>query len=347
MKKKYSVAIVGFGKLGILYSSLSKIHPDTNLKYIIEPNFFLRFFLKKRLNNVKVFKNIDQLIKYDSSVDIAFITTPNYSHFDISNKLAKAKIGIFVEKPLALNLKEVSKLGHIIKKNNIKLQVGYMFRYCKTYQRVKELILNKELGKIENFSCSMFSSQVFKKTNNWRFKKDKSGGGVLITQNTHLIDLLVWFFGMPKSILSFTNKIYSEQVEDEVSAKFYYNDYYGEMETSWSKKGYRNLTTKININFEFGSIEVNEDELKINPNSKADWTKKNKLNKVESFKPNFYDLAGDYYSNQFDDFIKFFKSQNTNNTNNILDSTKIHYIIDNIYLSSANKKEIKLYENFS
>ena len=343
LKKKFTSAIIGFGKLGILYTCLINVHKLTNLKYIVEPNMVLRFFLKRKLNNVEVLKNISDL--KNRNIDIVFITTPNHTHYNISKFfLENTKANLFIEKPITISLKETLKLNQTSKLNKVKIQVGYMFRYCHTYIKTKNIIENKELGDIKSFKFSMFSSQVFKETNNWRFSKEKAGGGVLITQNSHLIDLMIWFFGMPNKISSKTRKIFSKNVEDEVNANFEYKNFKGCLETSWSKKGYRNLTTNLEICFEKGIIRVNEDQLEIQSNSDANLIKR--INKVNSFNPNFFDLAGDYYSSQFSNFIEAIE-KNTKNINNIEDSLKIHYIIESIYNSSETNEKITLNENFS
>jgi predicted dehydrogenase len=341
--KKYNTAIVGFGKLGILYTCLSNVHDSTELKYIVEPNFILRFFLKKKLKNVEILKDIQDL--KNKKIDIVFITTPNYSHFNIAKFfLENSKTNLFIEKPLTISLDESIELNKINKLYKTKIQVGYMFRYCKTYIKTKDIIDKKELGEIKSFSCSMFSSQVFKETKNWRFQKDKAGGGVLITQNSHLIDLMMWFFGMPESIYANTTKIFSNNVEDEVSANFEYKNFSGNLETSWSKKGYRNLTTNIEIHFEKGFIKVNEDQLEVQSDLHEELNCK--INKVNTFNPIFFDLAGDYYSSQFSNFIETINND-IENFNNVNDSLKIHYIIEKIYNSSKKNKKVVLNENFS
>lgn len=114
MKKNYITAIIGFGKLGILYSCLSNIYQSTNLKYIVEPNFILRIFLKKRLKNVNVLKDIKDL--KNKNIDIVFVTTPNFTHFEIAKFLIKnTDANLFIEKPLAISLCEIKKLDELSK----------------------------------------------------------------------------------------------------------------------------------------------------------------------------------------------------------------------------------------
>lgn len=149
---------------------------------------------------------------------------------------------------------------------------------------------------------------------------------------------------MPKNISAQTRKIFSKNVEDEVKANFEYKNFNGCLETSWSKKGYRNLTTNLEICFEKGIVRANEDQLEIQSINNENLNKK--INKVNSFNPNFFDLAGDYYSSQFSNFIEAIE-KNTKNFNSIEDSLKIHYIIESIYNSSESNQKITLNENFS
>ena len=344
MNKILNVCIVGFGKLGILHSSLINVHHMVKLKAIVEPNYLIRFFLKKRLKNVNHYKNIDDILSSNEKIDFFIITTPNFTHHSLCKKILENNKSFFIEKPLCLNFNQAKQILHKERETKTYNQVGYMYRYCQTYKLVKKIIKKKLLGNIKNFKAEMYSSQVLKTVKkNWRYDKKLSGGGVLTTQNSHLIDLLYWFFGKPKSIIASTKYIYSKNVEDEVFCKFGYNDFKGNLETSWSRPGYRNLTTKLKIFFEKGNLLVDEDSLLINSKIKKGFLKKgkNNFNKAKLYEPCFYDLGGNYYSHQIEDYIKSFKDRKINN-NSILDSYKVHKIIDTIYESAQYKNLIKI-----
>lgn len=344
MSRVLNVCIVGFGKLGILHSSLVNVHQMVKLKAIVEPSYLIRFFLKKRLKNINYYKNIEKVLSSNEKIDFFIITTPNFTHHSLCNKILENNKSFFVEKPLCLNSYQAKNILDNERETKTYNQVGYMYRYCQTYKLVKKIIKKKLLGNIKNFKAEMYSSQVLKTVKrNWRYDKKLSGGGVLTTQNSHLVDLLNWFFGKPKSITALTKYIYSKNVEDEVFCKLEYDAYKGNLETSWSRPGYRNLTTKLKIFFEKGNLVVDEDSLLINSKINKSFLKKGKnyFNKAKLYEPCFYDLGGNYYSHQLEDYIKSFKSKKIKN-NSILDSYKVHYVIDKIYESAQFKKSIKI-----
>jgi len=92
--------------------------------------------------------------------------------------------------------------------------VGYMMRYAETYLKAKSILTSGVLGKVITFGATIYVSQLFRTGKGWRYDKSQSGGGVVIGQATHLIDLLQWFFGPVQSVSARTRGWYSKDVED-------------------------------------------------------------------------------------------------------------------------------------
>ena len=92
-----------------------------------------------------------------------------------------------------------------------------MYDFFETFQKAFDLVINRKiLGEIIYSKNEMYVSQILRepKKTNWRFEKKKSGGGVLITQTSHLIYMILKFFGEYEKLSGFCKNIYSKENED-------------------------------------------------------------------------------------------------------------------------------------
>ena len=213
--KSFKTVIVGFGKLGLLHLSQFSAHPDVEVIGICENEKTMNKILNKNFKDLKIFHNYKDLINLN--LDFITICTPTGSHFEIIKFFLEHKIPIFSEKPLAANYKEARDLKNLSNQYKTLLFVGYMYEFYETFQKAYELVNTKKiLGEIIYSKGEMYVSQVLKKPNksNWRFIKKKSGGGVLITQTSHLIYIMQKFFGEYESCYGFCKSIYSDENED-------------------------------------------------------------------------------------------------------------------------------------
>ena len=117
----------------------------------------------------------------EEQADLIIISAPDKLHYDILVEAAKySPKMVFCEKPMCLNLDQVKKVNSIYNKKGIFLQVNYSRRFLPEYQKIKNDLKNKILGKIQ--LIQMFYSKG------------------LIHNGSHAIDLTLWFFGYPKQI---------------------------------------------------------------------------------------------------------------------------------------------------
>jgi len=197
------------------------------------------------------FDNYDEFLKSD--VDAIYIASKNCDHYEQAIKAAQAGKHIFCEKPLALNSKQAEEMVIAAEKNNVLFAVNYVHNFHPLTIKAKELINTLKLGKIVSVQANF--NIDFPPDNNFRFVKEKSGGGALRDLGTHTLNLLRYFGGEISDIEGFIdNIVYQSEVEDFASAivKFQ-NGGYGYFNVSYNTKKAFN---RLEIICHRGSIEI-------------------------------------------------------------------------------------------
>ena len=153
--------------------------------------------------------------------NLVFVTLPNYLVSKVTRLCLKNKIHVFCEKPPGKN---VSDIQSVINQENlskkIKLKYGFNHRYHGSIKKAKKIIDSKNLGKILNIRGVYGKSKIvtFGK-NEWRSSRKKAGGGILLDQGIHMLDLIYFFAGKFNEFKSFvSNKFWKYNVEDSAFA---------------------------------------------------------------------------------------------------------------------------------
>lgn len=126
--------------------------------------------------------------------DALIICTPPFAHGDIEEAACEAKIPFFVEKPVAGNMEIANRVLKAVEKSGIATQVGYMFRFSKPILKVKEMLQKHPLAMVQ----AHYYMPGLPPRDWWR--KMELGGGQLIEQATHMIDLARFLAGEAKSV---------------------------------------------------------------------------------------------------------------------------------------------------
>jgi len=252
---KLNAGIIGMGKMGLLHAGILNSLPNVKVNAIADTEKFVINFFKKNTDSIEVYTDYKKMIE-DSKLDLVYITTPVASHIPIASFCASKKINFFVEKPLGRNAEECSTLCKIVKQNNVLSMVGFYLRYKETFKKAKSILDSGILGKTKNIKSSVYQTQFLTNTSGWRFKKEISGGGVLIDLGSHLIDLLLWFFGKPKTVEASTKSKNSQEIEHTASGKIQFEDGLEcFFDSSWERDGYRLQETTLEIEGEYGKNE--------------------------------------------------------------------------------------------
>ena len=168
------------------------------------------------LKKCLVYASLEKCILEKPSAAIIANNTSN--HIDISLKLAKEGIDLFIEKPLSNNIKNITQLSKIVKSKKLLTMMGCNLRFHPCIKKIKQLIDKKTIGEI--LSVQVESGSYLP---NWHpnenYQKSYAarndlGGGVILTC-IHEIDYLYWFFGMPYSIISQSGKYSNLKIDVE------------------------------------------------------------------------------------------------------------------------------------
>jgi myo-inositol 2-dehydrogenase/D-chiro-inositol 1-dehydrogenase/scyllo-inositol 2-dehydrogenase (NAD+) len=151
----------------------------------------------------KTYCDYKDLLK-NPEIDAVIIALPTHLHLQCANEAAEAKKHIFMEKPIARDLREAKEIVSIVKKNSVKLMMGYPLRFDTEFRNLKQKIRQGTLGEVEIAYAAYVSSGPFfhraegyapTPVPEWWFDKNLTGGGVLMDLGSHIINLLRWYFG--------------------------------------------------------------------------------------------------------------------------------------------------------
>lgn len=148
-------------------------------------------------------------------VEIVVVATLHDSLAEITLSAIEAGKHILVEKPAARNTKELEPVIVAAKKKGVKVHVGFNHRYHRSLRKARELIDSGELGELMFIRARYGHGGRLGYDKEWRANPELSGGGELIDQGPHLIDLSRWFFGDFIEVQGFANTYFWDmQVDD-------------------------------------------------------------------------------------------------------------------------------------
>lgn len=129
------------------------------------------------------------------------ICTPPFAHGDIEEEAARRGIHFFVEKPVAINMETAQRVSQAVRKHGLITQVGYMFRLAPPLQKVRELLSNRAIAMVQaHYYMPGLPSQ------SW-WSRMALGGGQLVEQATHMLDLGRFLAGEVKSVIGQTARV--------------------------------------------------------------------------------------------------------------------------------------------
>ena len=194
------VGIIGLG-------AISPLHVRAILKYGQKITAICDVDSEKRQKvNAEFGLNAEEYGDYNAllasgKVDVVHVCTPHYLHAEIICAALGANIHVLCEKPLAINFEQLNAIEKAVKNSSATLGVCFQNRYNASVLYLKEFFKDKEIiaataNLVWNRGKDYYSSAK------WRGKKQYEGGGVMINQAIHSLDLLQWFCGMPETVIA-------------------------------------------------------------------------------------------------------------------------------------------------
>jgi predicted dehydrogenase len=195
-------------------------------------------------------------------VDATLIATPHYSHTTIGIEALGSGLHVLMEKPLSVHKADCERL--LAAHRGTKQVFATMFnqRTDPFYLKLREMIRNDELGTIRRINWIVthwFRTAVYYASSGWRATWAGEGGGVLLNQSPHQLDLWQWLFGMPSKVRAFCQfgRYHDIEVEDDVTAYFEYDN--GTTGVLITSTGEAPGTDRLEIAAERGRVTIEND----------------------------------------------------------------------------------------
>jgi predicted dehydrogenase len=320
-----NVAVIGFGKMGILHSGVVNAIPDCQVRAICEREGLLVKVARAVLPKSIVFykDHLEMLAKEE--LDAIFVTTPIHTHVPLITDIARNNEGlsIFVEKPLAATYEQAQTACDAVSNLTGMYMVGFQKRFSPVFQRAREFIKKALLGELLFFRAYSFSSDILSRGSSWRSRKGT--GGVLLDLAPHLLDILLWFFGEPSTIESVRRRIYSDDVDDYVHAVMSFKSgMKGSIDACWCIKNYRLPEISIEVYGEKGVMTVSDDFVRLTESGKRQTLYRQSFDTSVSFL-----LADPEYTMQDEAFLAGVRSR-VKPRIDFSEAAKVNAIIDRI-----------------
>ena len=206
----YKVGIIGYGKMGQIRHQVISAFEDVQVQLIYDP--------EKVDTEIEKAQNSDQIIE-NPEIDAVFTCTPNYLNKPLTIQSLKAGKHVFCEKPPAFTAKDIEEIRAVEKESGKVLMYGFNHRHHASIKYMKKLVDDKEFGKILWMRGRYGKSVDETFYDNWRAKKELAGGGILIDQGIHMLDLFLHLGGNFDNVhASVSNLYWNLSVEDNVFA---------------------------------------------------------------------------------------------------------------------------------
>lgn len=167
------------------------------------------------------------------NLDAVIVATPHYQHTTVTIEALLRNIYVLVEKPVAAHVKDAERMISVYEEQkkqspDLIFAAIYQQRTLPQWQYIRQCVQDGKLGKLMRFAwfnTNWFRPQAYFNVGNWRGTWKGEGGGVLLNQCAHNLDMMWWLFGLPQAITCTASfgKYHDIEVEDEVHAILQYD----------------------------------------------------------------------------------------------------------------------------
>lgn len=216
--------------------------------------------LPAQLEGEHPFSDVSEMIR-SGRIDAILICTPHFSHTTIGIEALNAGLHVLVEKPISVHKADCERLIAAHTDKSKIFAAMFNMRTNSTFKKLKDLIDRGELGEVRRVHWEVtnwFRTNYYYATGGWRGTWKGEGGGVLMNQCPHNLDLFQWLFGMPQKIRGFCKfgRFHEIEVEDDVTAIMEYDN--GTTATFITSTGEAPGVNKLEISAEQGRVTVTD-----------------------------------------------------------------------------------------
>lgn len=227
--EKVKIGIIGIGNMGTSHAKTiteGKV-PELELVAVADRQEGRRQWCKEHLpETIQIFEEGSDLIA-SGLCDAVLVAVPHYQHPELSIEALQHNLHVLCEKPAGVYTKQVREMNEAAAKSDRVFAMMFNQRTNCVYRKMHEMVANGELGEIRRVNwiiTDWYRTQSYYDSGSWRATWDGEGGGVLLNQCPHNLDLIQWICGMPAKVQAFCHegKWHDIEVEDDVTAYLEY-----------------------------------------------------------------------------------------------------------------------------
>ncbi|MBQ0102525.1 MAG: Gfo/Idh/MocA family oxidoreductase [Firmicutes bacterium] len=265
---KVKVGIIGIGNMGSAHALniTTGNCPELELTAVADTSKARREWAAKELpDSVKIFDNADAMLN-SGLIEAVIIAVPHYYHPVYAMKAFKHKLHVMSEKPAGVYTKQVKEMNAAAKEAGVVFGLMFNQRTNHVYRKMKELVDSGKYGQIRRVNwliTNWYRPQAYYDSGSWRATWSGEGGGVLLNQCPHNLDLWQWICGMPVKISAHMafGKWHDIEVEDDVTIYAEYAN--GATGTFITSTGDLPGDNRFEITMDGATLIVENDKLKV------------------------------------------------------------------------------------
>jgi predicted dehydrogenase len=211
-------AIVGCGKVGDTHAKALQSLDQSRFVAVCDATAARAEAFAARYG-VRAFSDLEEMLD-TGEIEMISICTPHWTHPDLAVACAEAGVHPLIEKPMAVDLQGCDRAIAAADRAGVKLGVVSQRRFYEPVQRVKRAVEAGKIGRpvLGTVTVMGWRSEDYYRMDPWRGKWATEGGGVMLTQTTHQLDLFQWFMGPIEELFGYWDNLNHPSVEVEDTA---------------------------------------------------------------------------------------------------------------------------------
>lgn len=261
MTEKLRFGIIGCGVIGRLHAEAITGLPDAQLVAVADSIPERAQELAEKYH-VKPYSDFHEMLAREQ-LDVVDICTPSGQHGEEAIQVMRSGRHVIVEKPMDISRKAIEEMLRVQQEAGVKLAVISQHRFDPVTREVHDLVEEQAFGRLVlgNAVIPWWRSQAYYDSGAWRGTWELDGGGVLMNQSIHSIDLLQWLMGPVKSVFAYTDTLVHRMETEDVGVAVlrFANGALGTI--SATTGAYPGASTRIEIYGDKGSAVIEDDQL--------------------------------------------------------------------------------------
>lgn len=348
-------ALIGIGSMGKKYAMMFEQGEikDATLTAVVCRSEGARAWAAENLSSqTRIFIDSDSLYREPEEYDAVLIVTPHKTHPQLAVKAFQLGKAVFCDKPAGVSVSQALQMNQAAGESGQIYAMMFHQRLYAKYRRIKELMNSGKIGTVTR--AMMINSRYYRTTHyhnsgSWRSSWNGEGGGALINQGQHLIDIWQWLFGVPESIYADVEfgKFNEFRVDDEATIMMRYSDRMtGVFMLTTGDAGYEE---RLEISGTKGKLILEDNKLTVltyNEDSKeygrtATCNSREQMTSTQTIEE--FEAQSEPYAEMFDNFVLAYQNQNAT----LLvapgtDGYKALEIVNAAYLSAWQQRKVNL-----